>query len=322
MSVDKLNELKDLLHLDNFDFVGFTLYFLEEDSNKELIPMKIEMDNEDMEVENSISNLKSMLEHKNLVDYLQETDLSPEETIGYVNEEYLESFTRVKSLITSEEDLPIISKQEDLDDVKGLLVQMKLRDKNDLEIKDILLYSQITGNNLYRAKPLWSISFESEAVLERINKPVINLNLNYCSIHYEDKIFVLHSHFFEQLFKVYIRFENASEEVLSTLADMNLISNITEFKERCRHNKNFQRKLFHIKHSGSLDNLTYESYCEVNEKVGGVLKIIFNADETISIDTDNEYQSIDQIIRIMNNEAAETIITEEAIFAGRKQMIE
>lgn len=322
MSVENFNELKDLVDLNESSLVGFTLFFLKENNENELIPMKLEMDSEDKEIENSIFNLRNEFENKNLMSYLQETDLSSQESIGFVNEEYLEQFTRLKKLIFTEKDFYVLSKPEDLNNVKGLLVRLKLKKINDSEAKDVLLYSQITRKNFYKSKPLWSIKFGKEAVLKRVKEPMINLNLNYCCIHYEDEIFVLHAHFFEQLFKIDIRFKIATEEVLKDLEAMDLISNFPEFELSCRGNKNFQRKLFHIKHSGGLKDLSFNNFCEVNNKVDGILKIKFNKNQTISIDPENMHQSVDQIIRIINNEAAETIISGETVFAGRKQTIE
>ena len=138
------------------------------------------------------------------------------------------------------------------------------------------------------------------------------------AIGIEDTVFILHGFYFEQLLKYDEHINSSAAIAKESIRNQGLISNMDTLDVCCESNKNVRKILYKIMKEGNIHSITIEKFKNLKDRYGEALLFTLNENDTISIKEEGISKSIMHILRIYNDEVAETIISGKAIFAHQK----
>ena len=157
-----------------------------------------------------------------------------------------------------------------------------------------------------------------ELLLQESKEPQLRFGDKLVSISIEDTMFILNGNDFEILLKYDKLINEYSVKALGDLETKSVVNNFEEFKEYCLGNILMRRKLHKIHVKRNISKITVDDFVRAKDVCGEKLIVNINNDNTISFDPNRKRKSIDHILRIYNDEGAETIVSRKPIFADKE----
>ncbi|MEG1143705.1 MAG: DUF4868 domain-containing protein, partial [Bacilli bacterium] len=200
---------------------------------------------------------------------------------------------------------------------KGYVIQIMYNEAGGN--KSIYAYFRMTKSAfLTGEEKIFKFDGSDGSLLKESNEPQLKFGEKLVAAAIEDKMFIFTGGDFEILLK-YDELVNASSVIaLDKMATKNLINEFDEFRVYCEGNVLMKRKLHKIRSKGNLDSISVNDFIRVKDVCGDNLMVNIKDDNTISFNPSKKRQSIDHILRIYNDEGAETIISRKPIFADKK----
>ena len=120
------------------------------------------------------------------------------------------------------------------------------------------------------------------------------------------------------MFKYEEHINQASQYVLGKISEKNIIENFDELQSYCTGSKIMKNKLYQIREKGNIENYGIDQFKTMKNFCGEKLKLNITDDNKVEIIMTDKRKSIEHILRILNNEGAETILDGDPIFAEKK----
>ncbi len=323
---DLLQKLKNIVARDGaqVDYTGIMIYLLtsEQQPYKSYV-LNIE-NNETFE-----KILQSNFEYANfedirISDYVEESRPNFPEEISHLDlsdipkyAPILESISRNNIDIQNRNILSKRNFKKVVSKSKGYVIQIMY---NEAGVdKSIYAYFRMTKSAFLTGEDkIFTFGESDGSLLKEFNEPQLKFGEKLVSVAIEDKMFIFSGNDFEILLK-YDELVNASSVIaLDKMATKNLINEFDEFRVYCEGNVLMKRKLHKIRSKGNLDSISINDFIRVKDVCGDKLMVNIKDDNTISFNPNKKRQSIDHILRIYNDEGAETIISRKPIFADKK----
>lgn len=306
------------------DYTGMMIYLLtsEQEPYKSYV-LNIE-NNETFE-----KILKSNFEHANLEDirisdYVEESRPNFPEEVSHLDLSDIPKYAPILESINrnniDRQNRNILSKRNFKDIVsksKGYVIQVMY---NEAGIdKSIFAYFRMTKSAFLTGEDKMFKFGESDgSLLKEFNEPQLKFGEKLVSVAIEDKMFIFSGNDFEILLKYDELVNSSSVIALDNMGTKHLINDFDEFRIYCEGSILMKRKLHKIRSKGNLDNISVDDFRRVKSVCGDKLMVNINDDNTISFNPNKKKQSIEHILRIYNDEGAETIISRKPIFADKK----
>lgn len=310
---------------DDYTIEGTVVYVLtNEEDPYSLYRLNLE-NNEDIE-EIINNNIQSVNEETEFYTYTQCTEPNGRETLSYVSDIDIPNYNVLKNKIITDQAVGLNKKDfiEKISMIKGYAIRVLYNDIKENTQGHIICYSNLNRTYLFRTKKSYfKFSNEDGDLLKKVDDTYIKFNDRIVAVNIEETVFVFHGYYFEQMLKYDEHINNAATIVLGELENQSLITNMDLIKEKSKESKNVRKKLFAINKEGDISKTTFDKFRELKNRYGGGLK--FNLDvnnSKISIQEENKNKSIDHILRIYNDEGAETFLSQKFIFANQKIPIE
>lgn len=321
-----LQKLKNIVVKEGIqvDYTGIMIYLLtsEQDPYKSYV-LNIE-NNETFE-----KILKANLENTNLEDirisdYIEESRPNFPEEVSHLDLSDIPKYAPILESINrnniDRQNRNILSKRNFKDVVsksKGYVIQVMYNE--DGIDKSIFAYFRMTRSAFLTGEDKMFTFGESDgSLLKEFNEPQLKFGEKLVSASIEDKMFIFSGNDFEILLKYDELVNSSSVIALDNMATKHLINDFDEFRVYCEGSILMKRKLHKIRSKGNLDNISVDDFRRVKNVCGDKLMVDINNDNTISFNTNKKKQSIEHILRIYNDEGAETIISRKPIFADKK----
>lgn len=307
------------------DYTGIIIHLLtsEQDPYKSYV-LNIE-DNETFE-----KILKANFEYANvedirISDYVEESKPNFPEEVSYLDLNDIPKYAPILDSInrnnTNRQNRNFLSKKNLKDIVpksKGYVIQVMYNESG--EDKSIFAYFRMTKSAFLTGeeKVFKFGGGQDESLLKESNEPQLKFGEKLVSAAIEDKMFIFSGNDFEILLKYDELVNSSSVIALDNMATKHLINDFDEFRGYCEGSILMKRKLHKIRSKGNLDNISVDDFRRVKNVCGDKLMVDINNDNTISFNPNKKKQSIEHILRIYNDEGAETIISRKPIFADKK----
>jgi len=323
---DLLQKLKNIILKEGIqvDYTGMMIYLLtaEEEPYKSYV-----LNIENNEIFQNI--LEANFEYANLEeirisDYVEESRPNFPEEISHLDLSDIPKYAPILESISrnnlDRQNRNILSKRNFKDIVsksKGYVIQIMYNEAG--EDKSIYAYFRMTKSAFLTGEDkIFTFGESDGSLLKEFNEPQLKFGEKLVSVAIEDKMFIFSGNDFEILLK-YDELVNASSVIaLNNMATKHLINEFDEFRVYCEGNVLMKRKLHKIHLKGNLDSISVNDFIRVKNVCGEKLMVNIKEDNTISFNPNKKKQSIDHILRIYNDEGAETIISRKPIFADKK----
>jgi hypothetical protein len=290
---------------------------------------RLNLANNEAIIEGIRYNINNVYEDAIFLDYSSCTSPDGIESISFLKNDEIPNYQQLRDKIIKDEANPINTRvfNEISSTIKGYAVKVLYtnRDQTDpLNIQEtqgsLIVYSVLNQGNILKPQkqPLLRFGNEEGDTLEEVREAFLKLNDRITVIDYDQVTFIMHGYFFENLFKYEDHISEAASIMLGSLNRQSLIANLEILENRCQNNKNFRKKLYKIHAKDSINSITIDRFRELKNRHGENLYFDLNEDNTISIQLSNASKSIDHILRIYNDELAETFITGTSIFANQQ----
>ncbi|WP_188455467.1 Kiwa anti-phage protein KwaB-like domain-containing protein [Virgibacillus oceani] len=257
-----------------------------------------------------------------LFPYHDNTSPDGNESVSFLKKDDVPNFQDIEHLIVNDNSVGLTKSifEESSKSMKGYVIDVIVTNNTTAEEFHVLVFSTLSKANFYKPKKsLYSFGNEDGDLLQKIEVSHLELNEKCCAFSINDEIFVTHGFYFERLFKYEEHIENHSTAILGSINGSGLIDNFNVLESHCSTNKNFKKKLFTISTESKFDHVTFDTFKKVKETVVDGLYFSLDTEKrTIKIDEENSHKSVDQIIRVINDEAAETLVSETRIFANQR----
>lgn len=318
-----LEKLKNIISrsIDEVEYTGVLIYLLtsEETPYKAYI-LNIE---ENIIFENILSSNISRIKLDN-IDIYNYIDISRPEFPNEISHLDIGEIPMYQEIINSIElnsaNRNILTKRninEVISKSKGYVIQVLYNEAG--EDKSIYSYFRMTKSAFLTGHDkILKFSDTDGSLLQENKEPQLKFGDKLVSVAIDNTMFILNGYDFELLLKYEELINEASIQALNNIESKLIIANFDSMKEYCLNNIQMKRKLYKIKVKGNIDNITIDDFKEAKNICGEHLSLIINENNDISFDEDNRRQSIDHILRIYNDEGAETIISKKPIFADKK----
>lgn len=259
--------------------------------------------------------------------YSYDTNIKPDgkSIILNMDENEIPDYNILKSKITNGintslngENFEVLANEGKL---KGYVINLSYIE-NNLK-KDIMLFSNLSRSHILSSKRPFFSFFSDVNTFKKIERPLIKFNEKIISISFENTMFILNKTYFENLFHYEELINQSAINCLTKIQTMNLIDNFDALNTKALNNKNFKKKLYKISNNPAFANMNYNELKDLKLTYGD--KILFTIDDTsrkIVLDETQIITSITQILRILNDESALTIIGQRSIFANEQIPIE
>lgn len=308
----------------NYTITGTIVYVLVNENETYLL-YKLKLDNNE-DIENIIrSNIQPINKETIFYSYEQSSEPNGRETLSYVSDTDIPNYNVLKDKILKDKAEALSKKVflEKINVIKGYAIKVLYDDIKENTQGHFICYSNLNKSYLFRTKRSYFKFDENGDLLMKVDDTYIKFNDRIVALNIEDKVFVFHGYYFEQMLKYNEHINNAALIVLRKLRKQSLITNINLIEEKSKNSKNVRKKLFAINKLGNINNTTFDKFKDLKDKYGVGLKFNINENNNnISVQKDNENKSIDHILRIYNDEGAETFLSQKFIFANQKISIE
>jgi hypothetical protein len=254
--------------------------------------------------------------------YHDNTSPDGSESVSFLKKDEVPAFRDIEHLIVEDNSSGLTKRifEESSSFMKGYVIDVIITNNDTEKEFHVLIFATLTSSNFYKPKrSLYSFGNEDGDLLQKVEVSHFELNEKCCAFSINDEIFVTHGFYFERLFKYEEHINIQSEAILGSISESGLIDNFIVLESHCGRNKNFKKKLFSISSTGKFDRVTFDTFKKVKDTIVDGLHFSLDTEKrVITIDEENSHKSVDQIIRIINDEAAETLVSETTIFANQR----
>lgn len=313
-------ELVTILDNAKYTIIGLTAYLLTDEEE----PYKMYKLNMSTYEDIGAIVLRNIVSARDaqLYEYNENTSPDGHESISYIKDNEVPEYDKLKDLIVNDVSINLnkgIFKQIH-ESIKGYVINAVFTKNANGQEFDVMFFSTLNKSVLYQPKAgLYRFGSEEGDILQKSKDVYLELKDNCCAINFNGDIFVLHGHYFERLFKYEKHITTHAATTVEKISKMSLISNCEVLEDHCSRNKNFKRKLYRISTANKLEKVTYDTFRVLKGIIGeGLLFTLDPTNKNIIIDEANSHKSVDQIIRIINDEAAETLVSKTQIFANQR----
>lgn len=318
-----LKKLKSIIERteSEVEYTGMIIYLLTSEEN----PYKsyvLNIENNSIFKEILDSNISKInLNEINICDYIEISRPSIPNEIAYLDLESIPMYEKItNSIRINDENRNVLSKkaiERIIEKSKGYVIQIMYNENG--KDKNIYAYFRMTKSAFLTGKDkTLKFSNHDGTLLQESKEPQLRFGDKLVSISIEDTMFILNGNDFEILLKYDKLINEYSVKALGDLEAKSVVNNFEEFKEYCLSNILMRRKLHKIHVKGNISKITVDDFVRAKDVCGEKLIVNINNDNTISFDPNRKRKSIDHILRIYNDEGAETIVSRKPIFADKK----
>lgn len=187
---------------------------------------------------------------------------------------------------------------------------------------EIFAFYKMTASSFYkREKMMFGFDNEDGDSLKEIKTNYLKFDNKLVGLAIGDYMFIVDGVGFGRLFKYDEHINKASQNVLQTINEKSIISNFDELESYCNRSKIMKSKLYQIQQKGTADRYGIDEFKAMKERCGSKLKLKITDNNKIEILLDDKRKSIDHLLRVLNNEGAETIIDGNPIFVEKKVLL-
>ena len=268
------------------------------------------------------SNISKInLNEINICDYIEISRPSIPNEIAYLDLKSIPMYEKItNSIRINDENRNVLSKKAIegiIQKSKGYVIQIMYNENG--KDKNIYAYFRMTKSAFLTGKDkMLKFSNHDGTLLQESKEPQLRFGDKLVSISIEDTMFILNGNDFEILLKYDKLINEYSVKALGDLETKSVVNNFEEFKEYCLGNILMRRKLHKIHVKRNISKITVDDFVRAKDVCGEKLIVNINNDNTISFDPNRKRKSIDHILRIYNDEGAETIVSRKPIFADKK----
>lgn len=318
-----LKKLKSIIERteSEVEYTGMIIYLLTSEEN----PYKsyvLNIENNSIFKEILDSNISKInLNEINVCDYIEISRPSIPNEIAYLDLESIPMYEKItNSIRINDENRNILSKRT-IEGIiaksKGYVIQIMYNENG--QDQNIYAYFRMTKSAFLTSNDkMLKFSDHDGTLLQESKEPQLRFGDKLVSISIENTMFILNGNDFEILLKYDKLINEYSVKALEDLETKSLVNNFEEFKEYCLGNILMRRKLHKIHAKGNISNIKVDDFVRAKQVCGEKLILNINDDNTISFDPNRKRKSIDHILRIYNDEGAETIVSRKPIFADKK----
>ncbi len=246
------------------------------------------------------------------------------ESISYLRVNEIPQFNIIRENINDAIDITKAQLLNIISRIKGYVIKILYTDNTETrQEKEVLCFSRLTQSSFFKPEhPLFSFGNGNEDFLEEVKGLFLKFSEKVVAVNIEDIVFISHGYYFEQLLKYDEHINSSAIIAKEDIRNQGLIENIDLLDIGCENNKNIRKMLYKIRKEGNIDNITIDKFKDLKNKYPDKLLYTINDNNTINIKEDVQGKSIMHILRIYNDEAAETIVSGKGIFAHQKIDIE
>lgn len=318
-----LKKLKSIIERteSEVEYIGMIIYLLTSEEN----PYKsyvLNIENNSIFKEILDSNISKInLNEINICDYIEISRPSIPNEIAYLDLESIPMYEKITNSIRINDEKRNVFSKKDIEGIieksKGYVIQIMYNENG--KDKNIYAYFRMTKSAFLTGKDkMLKFSNHDGTLLQESKEPQLRFGDKLVSISIEDTMFILNGNDFEILLKYDKLINEYSVKALGDLETKSLVNNFEEFKEYCLGNILMRRKLHKIHVKRNISKITVDDFVRAKDVCGENLIVNINDDNTISFDPNRKRKSIDHILRIYNDEGAETIVSRKPIFADKK----
>lgn len=318
-----LKKLKSIIEgtSNNIEYTGMIMYLLTSEEN----PYKsyvLNIENNSIFKDILDSNISRINPDEiNICDYIEVSRPHIPDEISYLDLDSIPMYERItNSIRINDQKRNVLSKQTIegiIEKSKGYVIQIMYNENG--EDKNIYAYFRMTKSAFLTSHhTTLKFSGDDGTLLKESKETQLRFGDKLVSISIENTMFILNGNDFEILLKYNELINEYSVRVLDYLKTKSVVNNFEEFKNYCLGSMMMKKKLHKIYIEGNIDNITIDDFIKVKDVCGEKLIVNINSDNTISFDPNKKRESIYHILRIYNDEGAETIVSGKPIFADRK----
>ena len=318
-----LKKLKSIIERteSEVEYIGMIIYLLTSEEN----PYKsyvLNIENNSIFKEILDSNISKInLNEINICDYIEISRPSIPNEIAYLDLKSIPMYEKITNSIRINDEKRNVFSKKDIEGIieksKGYVIQIMYNENG--KDKNIYAYFRMTKSAFLTGKDkMLKFSNHDGTLLQESKEPQLRFGDKLVSISIEDTMFILNGNDFEILLKYDKLINEYSVKALGDLETKSVVNNFEEFKEYCLGNILMRRKLHKIHVKRNISKITVDDFVRAKDVCGEKLIVNINNDNTISFDPNRKRKSIDHILRIYNDEGAETIVSRKPIFADKK----
>lgn len=309
----------------NYVYNGLIIYLLSNEESPYKL-YRINLESNDIFKKTVTNNISLSATNMNFFHYPDCTSPDGNESISYLNIDEIPGYNIIREKIRNNDANDINKTQllKIISSIKGYVIKVLysealVEDVGAIEEKEVICFSRLTQSSFFKPEhPFFTFGNGNEDYLKEVNGLFLKFSEKVVAVNIEDTVFILHGYYFEQLLK-YDEYINSSAIIAKeSIKIQGLISNVDLLDSCCENNKNVRKLLYKIIKKGSIDNVTIDKFKDLKDKFGDKLLYTLNDDNTISIKGESQSKSVMHILRIYNDEAAETIVSGKGIFAHEK----
>lgn len=319
-----INKLKKIVNnqQENCEYVGTILYLLSSEKEPYKI-YKLNIADNDKFQKILKYNVDKLSDELIIYNYPDCTRPDYSQEISYLEVNQIPMYEEIRNAIINEDNTNVLRRrilEGVINKSKGYVIRNIYRE-ND-EQKEILAYFRMTkAAFLKEEKTLFCFDGENGEVLSEVTGIQLQFDDKLVSIDIENTMFILNGYSFETLLKYEEHINVSSELALTAIENQGIIQDFEGLREYCSGSKSMKSKLYKIYASGNVESINISDFIRVKEICGGSLMIDINNNTTISTQGDNMRKSVEHILRVYNDESAETIVSGTPIFADKKVLI-
>lgn len=319
-----INKLKAIINNqeDNCEYIGTILYLLT--SEKEPYKVyRLNIANNHKFQEILKENINKIANELNIYNYPDCTRPNCSEEISYLEANEIPMYEEIRDAIINEDNRDVLRSgilESIISKSKGYVIRFIYQENN--EQKEIFAYFRMTKSAfLKEEKTLFCFDRENGEVLSEVTGIQLQFDDKLVSIDIENTMFILNGSSFEILLKYQELINASSELALTSIENQGIVQNFEVLKEYCSNSRPMRSKLYKIYSNGKIGSINIIDFIKVKELCGDNLMIDINTNNTISTQDNNTRKSVDHILRVYNDESAETIVSGTPIFADKKVII-
>lgn len=319
-----INKLKKIVknQQENYEYVGTILYLLSSEEEPYKV-YKLNIADNDKFQRILTYNVNKISDELNIYNYPDCTRPDYSQEISYLETNEIPMYEDIRNAIINEENTDVLRRgilESIINKSKGYVIRSIYRENN--EQKEVLAYFKMTKSAfLKEEKTLFCFDRENGEVLSEVTGIQLQFDDKLVSIDIENTMFILNGNSFETLLKYQEHINMSSELALTSIGNQGIIQNFEVLREYCSSSKPMKSKLYKIYANGNIESINISDFIRVKEICGDSLMININNNNTISTQDNNTRKSVEHILRVYNDESAETIVSGTPIFADKKVLI-
>lgn len=317
-----LLKLKNVINnnQENCEYIGIILYLLTTEDEPYKI-YRLNLNNHDRFLEILKDNIDRISHESIIYHYPDCTRPDCSEEISYLECEEIPMYKELSNNLFDEDNIGILKKnmmENIINKSKGYVIRLIYEEEG--EQKSILSYFKMTQSAfLKKEKLVFCFDRENGELLSEVEGVQLKFDDRLISVNIDGIMFILSGYSFETLLKYEEHIKKASELALNDIECKGIIENFDVLKNYCIDSKPMKNKLYKIYSQGNINRIGLDDFIRVKECCGEHIMIDINVkDNTIGVKESNIRKSVEHILRVYNDESAETIISGTKIFADKK----